>query len=206
MAAIGPYSRPSDGQHVLPRHHAIARPLRRAADVHVFDESHFGADPLRVFEERHQFVVVRAADDHRVELDVSKYLTASSMPASTCAQRIEPRERLKAIGTQRVEADRQTVQSARCGSVRACSASITPLVVSARSRIAGLSRNHPDQLGQVAAQQRLAAGEADAIDARRARTHRRACSSPRTAGCRDAAATHTRLRACSSCSADCIGR
>ena len=44
------------------------------------------------------------------------------------------------------------------------------MVVSARSRIAGLSRDHLDQLRQIAAEQRLAAGEADLVDARARKT------------------------------------
>ena len=110
-AVIGPYSLAERRQHVLPRHHAIARPLRGAADVHVFDEANLGADALRVLEQRNQLVFVRAANDHRIELDARRSSsTASSMPASTCGKRIEARERLKAIGAQRVEADRQAMQ------------------------------------------------------------------------------------------------
>ena len=55
----------------------------------------------------------------------------------------------------------------------AASASSTPLVVSARSRSQGRAASCGDERRQVAAEQRLAAGEAEAVDAR-ARANRSA--------------------------------
>ena len=43
---------------------------------------------------------------------------------------------------------------------------MTPLVVRARSRMAGLRAIMPNQLGQIATEQWLAAGESDAIHSR----------------------------------------
>ena len=59
-------------------------PVVRISHVHVFDEANFCAETLGVFEQRHELVVVRAADDHGINLqrtelgsgciDASEYL------------------------------------------------------------------------------------------------------------------------------------
>ena len=97
IGVIGPYSLAERRQHLLARHDALARPLRGAADVHVFDEANLGADALRVLEQRHELVVVRAADDHRVELDALEVVDRLVDAGQHLRKRIEARERLKAI-------------------------------------------------------------------------------------------------------------
>ena len=56
-------------------------PARRTTDVHVFDEAQLGADGLGILEQRHQLVVVDAADDDGVELE---RMRTRSLPRRRC--------------------------------------------------------------------------------------------------------------------------
>ena len=145
---------------------ASRRPPGRAADVHVLDEADLGADAARVLDQVDQLVVVDAAHDDGVELQRrrSRRAAAASMPASTAAcssNRVSARKR-SACSVSRLTVMRCRPARRRR---RGLPASSTPLVVSARSRDRRLRRERCDQRRQVAAQQRLAAGDADPVDA-----------------------------------------
>ena len=86
------------------------------------------------------------------------------MPAEDRGDGVEPGQRDEAVGLQRVEADGDAAQP-RVLQRLDWAASRMPLVVSARSRTPALAGQAADERRQVAAQQRLAAGEAEAVDA-----------------------------------------
>ena len=74
IAVIGPYSRPSAVSISWRDTTRSRRPLRGAAHIHVFDEAHFGADAPGVLDQRHQLIVVDAADDDGVDFEIRKVL------------------------------------------------------------------------------------------------------------------------------------
>ena len=91
----------------------------------------------------------------------------------------------------------------------ACWASSTPLVVSAMSSMPASAVEIADEIGEVRAQQRLAAGEAQLAARRAARTGARAARSPRTTAARSTSGTGssrgTSPAACSTGSGSCSG-
>ena len=134
-----------------------------------------------VLDQRHELVVVDAADDDRVDLETTRSRPRRGRDpgehACSSSKRVSAWKRSR---LERVEADRDAVQAGRSKRMRHCEASSTPLVVSARSAIAGRAASDSTSTGKVAAEQRLAAGEPHAVDAeRRERVDDRA-RSPRT--------------------------
>jgi hypothetical protein len=119
---------------------------------------------------RHDLVVVHAALDHHVDLDRPE---ADGMRRVDPGQHVGDREvdivhALEDGVVERVERDGDAVRPASF-SARALRASSEPLVVSVRSsgfpEGVGSSRSIADQVFEVLAQQRLAAGQADFLDA-----------------------------------------
>ena len=88
-------------------------PLRRAADVHVFDEPDFGVARASELDQVDELIVVDAADDDRVDLEAAEDRRAAGIDAARARDRARPkRARLReAIVPQRVEADGQAVQA-----------------------------------------------------------------------------------------------
>ena len=82
----------------------------------------------------------------------------------TRVQLVEPRQLLEAIAIQRVEADRDPVQ-ARALELLGCAFSSTPLVVIAEIADAVAAGEPGHQVRDVAAEQRLAAGQPNLVDA-----------------------------------------
>ena len=101
-------------EHLLARDDAVARPARRAADVHVLDEADLGAPFLRALDERDELVVVDAADHDGVDLERCEPGPRRGLDAAQHArQLVEARELLEPLGPQRVEADRDPVEARR---------------------------------------------------------------------------------------------
>ena len=91
---------------------------------------------------------------------------AAAMPAWTASSSIEPRELDEAIRVKRIEAHRDASEARglqRLGLIREQHA------VGGEREIlqAGLGRDHPHERRHIAAEQRLAAGQADLVDAER---------------------------------------
>ena len=84
--------------------------MSRAADVHVLDEADFGVVSPRELDQVHEFVVVDAANDHRVELQSAKERSSGRDTVEDAIELVEARQLAKAIGAQRVEADRQPMK------------------------------------------------------------------------------------------------
>ena len=171
--------------------------MRRAADVHVFDEADFGAEAAGVVDERRQLVVVLAADDHRIELDRAE--RRRRRPRCPRGPRRRSRDRDRRWNRSACSVSRLTVTRSRpaARSAAADAARWTPLVVSDRSREAVGAASRRDQAGQIAAQQRLAAGEPHALHAQRDEDRRRADRSPRRSADPPAAARRIPSPACS---------
>ena len=110
----------------------------------------------------------------------------------------------EALAVERVEADGDAVQPGGAQR-RACAASRTPLVVSARSRMPAAPRaTGRARAGPAAAAARHPSGAHGRRRDRRRR--RRSCRSPRTRGACPSAATRSPAPACSTGSAGCSGR
>ena len=88
---------------------------------------------------------------------------AASMPSSTRCELVAPGELDEAVGAQRVERDVDAAQPGLGEVGRGQGPSVAPLVVSARSTPSAASL--ATRIGQVGPHGRLAAGEADAVDA-----------------------------------------
>ena len=122
---------------------------------------------LAVLDQIGQLVVVHAVDDDGVDLEPAEEAMRGGDAGVDGRQLVEARQRAEAIGVQRVEADGDAAQARASGARRAWSASRTPLVVSARSASPGLAASIADERRQVAAQERLAAGQAQPVHAER---------------------------------------
>ena len=113
---------------------------------------------------------------------------------------------------ERVEADRDAVEAGVAQRRPPCAVSSEPLVVSARSRRPSLAErlSIADQRLEVAPQQRLAAGQADLLDAAADEDPRQPRRSPRRSAARTRRGTGSRARtpraACSRCSGSCSDR
>ena len=97
-------------QHLAPRHHPRHRPVRRAADVHVFDEPDLGADRAAEFEQVDQLVVIDAVDDDGVDLEAGKEQGGGDA-SEDAIQLVEAGQVAEALRAQGVEADGEPVQS-----------------------------------------------------------------------------------------------
>ena len=140
------------------RHHPRRRPARGAADVHVFDEADLGAEAAGVGDEVDQLVVVLAADHHRVDLDRAERRDRGGDALEHGRQIARPRQAFEAIDLQRVEAHGDPIEPGiaqgrgRRGEMDA--------VGRQRSLAQAVARRQPrDEARQIAAQQRLAAGQ-----------------------------------------------
>jgi hypothetical protein len=119
-----------------------------------------------VLDERHQFVVVDAADDDRVDLERAVH---PSRCGDTCVDRgklIEARERGESIAPQCVEADRDPPQA---GGLQRIDLILEQHAVGGQGKVREprLCGQHAHQRGHVAAEQRLAARQADLVHAER---------------------------------------
>ena len=113
----------------------------------------------RVLEQRHDLIVVRAPHDHRIDLDVLEVRACGVDPGQHARQLVEARERLKAVGPQGVEADRDPVQTGI--PQRSCEIAEQHAVRGERQVVyAGARRELADETRQITAEQRLAAGDA----------------------------------------------
>ena len=65
----------------------------------------------RVLDKRDELIVVGPADNYRIELDAGEIFGGLVDACQHLRQGIEAGERLKAIGSQRVEADSQPMQA-----------------------------------------------------------------------------------------------
>ena len=113
-----------------------------------------------VFDQVHELVVVDAADDDRVDLEcVPKTRCAAAMPFLDASELVEARERREAIGVQRVEADGDAAQAG--GGERVDLVGEQDAVCREREVVEPRLRGeHADERRKVAAQERLAAGQA----------------------------------------------
>src|SRR5262245_33584851 len=161
-AAVSPAQRL---EHLGTAHDLLHRPVRRAADVHVLDESHLGQHRLAELDQISQLVVVDAAHDDRVELRAGEpdgpqrgnALEDLCVVGAPC----EPRE---TVGAKRVEAHGDAVQTGCLQ--RPCLPGEQDAV--GRDREIAQARfrgQEADEAVHVAPQERLAPGEPDLVDA-----------------------------------------
>ena len=153
-------------QHLAPRNHALLRPVRGPADIHVFDEAHLGPARPAELDQVHQFIVVDAADDDSVDLEAGEDRRRGGDPLEHAIELVESRQAAEPFGMQRVEADGQAVQT---GVAQRPRLRREQDAVGRHRQVAnGGARGEPaDQIGQVAAQQRLASGQPHLVDAER---------------------------------------
>ncbi len=141
--------------------------MRGAADVHVFDEADLRADATARTRSRSTSSSSLTSRMTTVSsLRPGKSGAATAIPSST---RSSSSNRVRFLKRSGRSVSRLTVSRWRPASrsAAACGASSTPLVVIARSRIAGRRRQAANQIRQVAAQQRFAAGQTDLVHAER---------------------------------------
>ena len=139
--------------------HQVRAPAGRAPDVHVFDEADLAALIRGEFEEVHQLVVVEPADHHRVELQRPKPSRVRRRdPIPDRVQSVPARERAEPVGPEGVEADGDPVQ-ARLPERRRLTGEKDSVGGQGDILDSRDDRNQPDQFGQVAADQRLPAGD-----------------------------------------------
>ncbi len=168
IGSIAPKAAAMRPEHFEARDHAVARPAGGAADVHVLDEADLGAPRLRPLDERDELVVVDAADHDRVDLERCEAGPRRGLDAAQHArQLVEAGELLEPVGPQRVEADRDPVEARRAqgGRVLLEQHAVGRHREVVQPRLAG---EDLDERGQVVAHERLAARQADAVDAERA--------------------------------------
>ena len=143
------------------RQHLVQAPMGGAADVHVFDKAYLGIDLFAVFDQVDEFVVVVPLHGHRVELQAGEPDLTGCLDALQHAgvrgAAGQFREPLRAQG---VEADGDAVQTCR-KQVGGLVGKQHPVGGQRQIVEAGIGGQHLDKHWQVAAQQRLAAGEAD---------------------------------------------
>ena len=153
---------------LAPRDNGIGRPSRGAADIHVFDEAQFGADAcgVSISGTSSSSLTPRMTTVSSFS-EAKPAAAAAAIPSSTCVQIVSARERAESSGSQRVEADRDAVQSGRAQGCRIARASRTPLVVIARSRSPAARRVTRSSTGKIAAEERFPSGDPDAVDAER---------------------------------------
>ena len=118
----------------------------------------------RELDEVHEFVFVDAANDHRVELQSAKERSSGRDTVEDAIELVESRQLSKAIGAQRVEADRQPMKPgvAQGRGLRGEEHAVCRHgeVANRRAR-----RELLYQLGEIAPQQRFASRQADLVHA-----------------------------------------
>ena len=194
--------------------HLVHAPAVGRADVHVLDEAQRDVAAAEVARHRQDLCVVGAALDDHVDLDRAE---AGALGGVDAAQHVGDRE----VGVVHAPEDASSIASRltvtrpspAAFSAAALRSRIEPLVVSVRSSARRRRRElgqHRDQPLEVAAQQRLAAGEADLLHAvgdeqagQRERSPRRSAATTAAGRC---SRGRTPPSACSSCSGNCSGR
>ena len=147
-------------------HHLRALPAVAGAHVHVFDETQHMPTAAEVFHQRQHLIFVDAALDHAIDLQRMEACLRCRADAFHHRRHFAASAGhfTEQIGVQGVQADRQPAQarlvqgSGLCGEQRTIGGQRQ--VVDARN--AGKPR---DQLRQALSQQRLAAGQAQLVDA-----------------------------------------
>ena len=117
-------------------------------------------------EQRHQLVVVHAADHHRVDLESGEERCGRRDARAHAVQLVVARQGAEAVGVQRVEAHGQPVQP---GGLQRLGVRREQNAVGRHGEIAdaGSPRQPRDQVRDVAPQQRFAAGQPDLVHAER---------------------------------------
>ena len=91
-------------QHLIARKHFGARPLGGAANVHVFDEAHFGGVGAAKLDELGELVIIHSANDHRVEFGAGKAgALRGSESRKDAGMLVTLRHGEKTLGAQRVQ-------------------------------------------------------------------------------------------------------
>ena len=119
----------------------------------------------RELDERHELVVVHAADDHRIELQSGKERGGDIDAGDHPIERVVAGELAEARPVQRVETDGQPMQPGRRASAVACCSSSTPFVVIAEIADRWSRRQPRDQIRKAAPEERLATGQTNLGDA-----------------------------------------
>ena len=86
-------------------------PLRGAAHVHVLDEAHLGVTRAAKLDQIDEFVLVDAANDHRVDLERSELACRRRDALAHAVELVESGELAKAIVPQRVETHRDAMEA-----------------------------------------------------------------------------------------------
>src|SRR6187455_2363484 len=153
-------------QHLAPWKDTGHRPVCGATNVHVLNESHFGVMSTREFDQIHQLVLVDAADDDGIQLDAGKERGRDGDSIKDAVELVESRERSEPLGLQSIETDRQAMET--------CVAERDRLrgeqyAVRGQGQVAnrGPCRKSPNQVRQIAPQERLPAREPNLVDAER---------------------------------------
>jgi hypothetical protein len=180
--------------------------VRGAADVHVLDEAHLGADAAREVEQAGSSPSLTPAITTVSSLSSSKPAArAAAMPSSTRGEVVASRQHAERLAS---SVSRLTVTRCRpaARSAAACSRSSTPLVVIAEVRDRRPLRQHADQHRQIRAQQRLTAGQAHLVDAEADEHVDEPPISSNDSTLRPSAARRSPPPACSTGTAGCSGR
>ena len=153
-------------EHLASRHDGAARPPGGAPNVHVLDEPHLRADRPPERDHLRQLVVVDAAHDDRVDFEGFEARAGRGVDAREHrGVFVRPRERLESAPVQRVQAHGDAAEPRapeRGGLLREEHAVRRHREVGERRR--GGQTLHERR--QAAPQQRFAAGDTDAVDAR----------------------------------------
>ena len=193
-------------EHLLPRDDRFHRPVRRAADIHVFDEANLGAPALCELEQVNELVLIDPADHHRVELQAGERGGGRGVdPAEDGRMLGESGERLEPGRLQGVEAHRDAMEPRRAqpgGLARQKHAVRRQREVAN----AGILREPFDEVRQVPAQQRLTPRQAHPIDPDLGEGAREPVQFVEPAGGPGAAARCSAPRAYSIGTAGCSGR
>jgi len=138
--------------------------VRRAADIHVFDEANLGAPTLCEFEQLDELVLIDPADHHGVEFQAGERGRGGGVdPAEHGRMLGESRERLEPRGSQGIEAHRDAMEPRRAqpGGLVGQEHAVRRHREVTDVRIL---REPFDEVRQVPAQQRLAPRQAHPID------------------------------------------
>jgi hypothetical protein len=151
-------------EHLAAPDHAIHRPVRGAADIHVFDEPHLAATLAAEREQRLELIVVDTANHDRVDLEAGEEWRGGIDALQHAIELVGPRQGLEAIAMERVEAHREAVQP---GVFEPRRMIVEKNCVRRQREIADARprREALDERRQIAAEERLAPGQANFVDA-----------------------------------------
>ena len=138
--------------------------MRGASHVHVLDEPDLGAVAAAELDQSHELVVIGAADDDGVELEAGEERRGGADAGEHAIELVQAGELLKPIAVQRIQADRQAMKARVLQRLRVVG---QEHAVGRHGEIADArTRRQPrHQVGHVAAEQRLAAGEPHLVHA-----------------------------------------